>query len=172
MARTRIKICGITRPQDAIAAAHAGADATGMMLHAGAAPRRISLDLAKQILAALPPMVSAVGVFVDAPAQLIIDIAAALGLSYVQLHGNETPEQVAALGNLQVIKAIHLGDSGALDEWRDPPQHLRAFLLESGRGGSGIESDWQAIAAAVHDHPALAGRSLVAAGGLRPDNVA
>jgi phosphoribosylanthranilate isomerase len=173
VSRTRIKICGVTRPQDALAAANAGADAIGMILHADASPRQISIDIAKDIVSALPPMTSAIGVFVDAPSELIIETAGQLRLRCVQLHGNESPNLVAALGDLQVIKAIRLGAAEqSMDAWRNAPCQLRAILLESAPGGSGVESDWQRIAALLKRTEVLRSHKFVAAGGLTPDNVA
>src|ERR1700722_1039548 len=103
MSRTRIKICGITRAQDAVAAARLGADAIGMVLTPGLR-RSVSIDNAKQILAALPPFVTPVGLFVDAPPAEVAQTVAILRLRHVQLHGHETPDDVAALAGLRVIK--------------------------------------------------------------------
>src|SRR5580698_6716450 len=103
MHRTRIKICGITRPADAIAAAEAGADAVGMVLH-GKSKRLIDLGRAREIVLALPPFVTAVGLFVDAETRFMADTARSLGLAAVQLHGRETPETAAELAPLPVIK--------------------------------------------------------------------
>src|SRR5204863_7906337 len=105
MPRTRVKICGITRPDDAIAAAKYGADAIGVVLHPRA-PRNVSIEAAREILAALPPFVTPVLLFVDQPPQAVLDRAAALNVRHVQLHGEETPEEIAELAGLTVIKAI------------------------------------------------------------------
>src|SRR3954471_8377595 len=99
MWRTRIKFCGITRLEDALAAAELGADAIGLVLHADV-PRRITRELAKQIITALPPFVTPVGLFVDAPVESILETSDALGLRHVQLHGRETPAVVGALRGL------------------------------------------------------------------------
>src|SRR5437762_33057 len=104
VARTRVKICGVTRPQDAAAACRHGADAIGIILHP-ASPRNVPLDRARTILATLTPFVTPVGVFVDAPVQQILDTAAALGLGTVQLNGEHSPDDVAELAPLAVIKA-------------------------------------------------------------------
>src|SRR3954453_20759020 len=104
MHRTHIKICGITRSEDALAAADAGADAIGMILHADA-PRKISLDIAREIMKAIPSKVAPIGVFVDADTELILKTARDLRLQRVQLHGNEPPESVVALNDLVVTKA-------------------------------------------------------------------
>ena len=178
MHRTRVKICGVTRPEDAVAAARAGADAIGMIFYPPA-PRNISLDRARAILAALPPFVTPVGVFVNALAEELLDTAAQLGLRTVQLNGEESPDNVAELEGLQVIKAIRVGRSAAdeLQRWRTSrPGNLIGFVLEPAgtgqHGGSGVANDWAAIkaaqdAGAFRDLP-----PLIAAGGLTTATVA
>src|SRR4051794_27810544 len=105
MHRTRIKICGITRPPDAAAAVDAGADAIGMILHANA-PRKISAQTANEIIDEVPDEIDVVGVFVDASAELIVQMAGELELDQVQLHGNESPAIVKSLAGLTIVKAI------------------------------------------------------------------
>jgi phosphoribosylanthranilate isomerase len=176
MHRTRIKICGITRPDDALAAVHAGADAIGMILHANA-PRRISQEAARSSVNALPDEIETVGVFVDADPKLIVRMSGNLDLDQVQLHGTEPPEIVSALPGLTIIKAIRLDDrfNTEIARWRDAGG-VRALLLEAGggrhAGGNGIESDWNALAEALRGPGSIDRRRLVIAGGLRPDNVA
>lgn len=177
MHRTRIKICGITRAADAAVADACGADAIGIILHAHSA-RRIDLPTASAILQSLSPFLTPVGVFVDADPAFVAETARSLGLHHVQLHGSEPPEHVAALRDFRVIKAIRVSDSTAeeLCRWqRESTQqrlrNLTGFLLESGAGGSGMESQWDAIADLRHRRD-LARMHLIAAGGLRPDNVA
>jgi len=176
MHRTRIKICGITRPEDAAAAVDAGADAIGMILHANA-PRMISAAIANEIIDEVPDEVDVVGVFVDAPPDLIVQMADDLELDQVQLHGNEPPQIVESLAGLTIVKAIR-GQSGfdnELARWRDV-LGIRALLLETGRGahagGNGIESDWDALAALLSGPNPIDRRALIVAGGLRADNVA
>jgi phosphoribosylanthranilate isomerase len=167
MNRTRIKICGITRPHDARAAVDAGADAIGMILHANA-PRRISIEIARQIADAVPDEIEVVGVFVDADPALIVEMASELELDQVQLHGREPPEDLESLRDLTVIKAIH--DESEFSAWR-AAAGVRAFLFESGRGahagGNGIESDWDTLIPTGVERD-----RMIVAGGLRPDNVA
>ncbi len=182
MERTRIKICGIRRPQDALAAARAGADAIGLVFHPSS-QRNISIESAREILQALPPFVTAVGLFVDAGMQEVTQTATALGLRHVQLHGDETPDDVARLTRFSVIKAVRverdrLGQ--VLATWRQavqtlPLSHLRGLVLETGGtarpGGTGVVNDWQAVkrekeAGAFDGLP-----HLIAAGGLTPRNV-
>ena len=183
MSRTRIKICGITRPQDALAAAEHGADAIGLVFH-GPAPRNLSAKQAREILAVLPPFVTPVGLFVDQPPQVVLDTAAELNLRTVQLHGDEQPDEIAELSGLTVIKAVRIERDrirGTLDRWRaalalDELRNLRGIVLETGgtkeAGGTGVANDWALVrelkdAGAFDELP-----SIIAAGGLRPETVA
>ncbi|CAN5708342.1 phosphoribosylanthranilate isomerase [soil metagenome] len=176
MHRTRIKICGITRADDALAAVDAGADAIGMILHANA-PRKISMKSAEQIVGALPDETESVGVFVDAAAEFIVEAAKNLELDQVQLHGHESPEIVRSLGSLAIVKVIRQSDDWAtqIAHWKGLAG-VRAILLESGggpyAGGNGIEPDWDALAALLERPGAINRAALVVAGGLRSDNVA
>src|SRR5579863_9255424 len=107
----RVKICGITNWADAKIAIDAGADALGFNFYAKS-PRRISASHARQIIQRMPQTVSAVGVFVDAPAAEVIRTAKAAKLGIVQLHGDESPRTVARLAReLPVIKAFRVGPS-------------------------------------------------------------
>src|SRR5262245_16627812 len=144
MPRTRIKFCGMTRVEDALAAADTGADAIGLVLHADSA-RRVTRETAREIVDALPPFVTPVGLFVDASPQLIVELATDLGLRYLQLHGQEPPSLIASLRGWSIIKAVRVRRDQFeqdLAPWRDLP-HLRAILLETGSsnkaGGSGVE---------------------------------
>ena len=112
--RTRIKICGITRPEDAVAAADVGADAIGLVFHPSA-PRCVTIDRARQILSVLPAFVTPVGLFVDVAADHVREMAVGLGLRHVQLHGQESPELVAALDPLVVIKALRVERGAFVD---------------------------------------------------------
>jgi phosphoribosylanthranilate isomerase len=183
MSRVRIKICGITRVEDALAAARLGADAIGINFHPPSR-RAITVSTARQILSVLPPFVSAVGLFVNADAPTIRSTAADLHLSHVQLHGDESPQLVAQLRGLAVLKSIRADRrtlGAVLQTWREAIASLRldnlhGLLLETPHttlpGGTGVENDWSAI----HDHQ-IAGHfdglpPVIAAGGLTPDNVA
>ncbi len=177
MHRTRIKICGVTRPDDALVAANAGADAIGIVFHPPSR-RHVALDQARAIIGALPAFVTAVGLFVDEPAASILQTSQKLGLSTVQLHGNESPQKVAELliEGLKVIKAIRVTASLSeeMSRWIDHPP--TAFVLETAgttvAGGSGIPNDFQQIRDAL-DAGIFEGASpLIVAGGLTPDNVA
>src|SRR5687768_4108241 len=107
MRRTRIKICGVMRPEDAAAACLLGADALGMIFHP-ASPRNISIERARLVMEQVAPFVTPVGVFVHAPPAQVREVAATLGLRVVQLNGKEMPNEVALLAPLRVIKAIRV----------------------------------------------------------------
>jgi phosphoribosylanthranilate isomerase len=178
--RTRIKICGITSAQDALAAAKAGADAIGMIFYKPA-PRCISVETAREILEVLPPFVTPVGLFVDAGVAEIRETVEALGLRHVQLHGHEPPEIVAGLKDRIVLKALRVTAnlSAEILSWgtaitEQQLYHLRGFVLETagkGVGGMGVENDWDAIAKSLGSCGVEEGPSIIVAGGLRPENV-
>ena len=174
-----IKICGITRPEDAQAAARAGADAVGLNFYAKS-PRAIDVGRAAKIIAALPPGIAKVGLFVNAPPDGVCDTCDALGLDLIQLHGDEPPEYLAKLGGRPIMKAIRAAGADGLRTTVDYLAACRALgclprlvlldaPLNEGFGGSGKLADWS-LAKAYQ-----ANRSwppLVLAGGLRPQNVA
>ena len=173
--RTRIKFCGVTRPQDAAAAAAAGADAIGMVFYRRSG-RCVTVDQAWAIVAAVPPFVTPVGLFVDAPATEVIDVASRVGLGTVQLHGDEPPDVVAALPGLRVIKALkgHRASLPALlDRWRGVP--VAALLLDTAEGsepgGTGIANDWAGLLA-IRQAGGFDGLPpLIVAGGLTVESV-
>ncbi len=182
MALPRVKICGITSVADALVACAAGADAIGLVFHAPS-PRSVSLQQAGEIVRRLPPFVACVGLFVNAPVELMRSVAGELRLTHLQLHGEESPQVVAQLREYRVIKALPVR-AGLLAEdvriWRQAiEQHaldnLCALLLDSDsavRGGSGRENDWEQIAA-VEAAGGFAGMgAIILAGGLHSDNVA
>lgn len=182
MHRTRIKICGVCRPEDALLAARAGADAIGIVFHEPA-PRNVSLDRAREILAALPPFVTAVGLFVDAPVDKVLSTARRLGLRHVQLHGHEPPEIVRALQPLTVIKAIPVERNrfrATLQAWRDAITslaltNLAGLVLETAgagqAGGTGVANDWDAVHSAREAGNFEGLPAVIAAGGLTPESV-
>lgn len=163
-------------------AARAGVDAIGMVFYPKAR-RCISIDTAREIVWALPPFVTPVGLFVDQEIEEIRRIAGELRLRTIQLHGHEPPETVAALRDFAVLKAIRAAKdtlAAELDLWRETMaaldlHNLRGFVLETpsgGPGGTGIENDWETIAD-LQRRGAFDGLPpIIAAGGLRPDNVA
>jgi tryptophan synthase beta chain len=161
-----VKICGITREEDAKAAVALGASAVGFVFWPGS-PRAISAERALAIVDRLPPLVASVGVFVDAPTDEVRSMASRVGLSAVQLHGAETPEAAARAGP-RVIKAIRAdaGTEGALSEWPDSVTLLVDAADTQRHGGTGERADWAAAARMA------ARRPVILAGGLTPGNVA
>lgn len=175
----QIKICGVTRREDARRAAAAGADAIGLNFFSGS-KRCVSPAQAERIVAALPAGVAKVGVFVNAAAEDIFAVADALGLDWLQLHGDEQPEFLTQLEGGQVVKALRCGRVGVspLEEYvancfalnAAPAAVLVDALAASGEyGGTGELAPWNLLAG---PRPWLAGRPLILAGGLRPENVA
>lgn len=174
----QIKICGITRPEDAVAAADAGADAIGLNFYQNS-PRFVSVDQAQGILSVVPPGVVKVGVFVNATSCSVSAMAQRLGLDMVQLHGDESPEYLAELGGLKILRAFRCGPQGLvpvqsyLERCQEIGWMPRMVLCDAWQqgayGGTGLVVDW----AAVTNYTGSAGAPpLVLAGGLTPDNVA
>jgi phosphoribosylanthranilate isomerase len=160
-----IKICGITRAEDAALAVALGASALGFVFWPGS-PRAIDPHRARAIAASLPPFVTTVGVFVNQPAGFINSVSNLVGLGVVQLHGDEDPA-FAAVVKRPVLKAVNLpAGSAAINRWSD-----RSMLLVDAhdpvrRGGTGTTADWGLAAQLSRQRP------IVLAGGLTPDNVA
>jgi phosphoribosylanthranilate isomerase len=158
-----VKICGMTRVEDAMAAVDAGAGAIGFIFWP-ASPRFIDPHRARKIAAMLPPFVTAVGVFVNQPLDYVNGVSSLVRLGAVQLHGDETPAFAAAVTS-PVIKAMSLG-AGDVQAW---PAEVRLLLDVHDpvvRGGTGRTIDWTAAA------DVAAQRRILLAGGLTPDNVA
>lgn len=164
----QVKICGLTRPDEAVACAEAGADAVGLVFFPKS-PRHVSLDRAREISSALAPAVARVGVFVDFDFGGVKETAEACGLTGVQLHGRETPKMVERLRaqGLVVIKALF---ANRAPNFAAAVQYApSAFLAECAGGklpgGNAMAWDWGTAKALGQSHP------LVLAGGLDPDNV-
>ncbi len=161
-----VKICGITRPQDAERAVALGATAIGFIFWPSS-PRRVGLEAARSIGRLVPASVLKVGVFVDAPAAELARTVDEAGLDAVQLHGSESPDLVRGL-EARVIKAVALGSPDAeaqIAQWtgttllldaHDPVRH----------GGTGRVVDWDRAAGLARRH------EVILAGGLNPENVA
>ena len=163
----KVKVCGITSPEDARVAADAGADAVGLVF--AESPRRIGMERAREIAAALPEGILRVGVFVDAEPEEVLRISRQVGLDYAQLHGDENPETVAAIrdGGVGVIKALRVRDTASLREMvrYDADYILLDAYSEKVRGGTGTRFDW-ALAKAVRGYA-----NILVSGGLSPENV-
>jgi phosphoribosylanthranilate isomerase len=172
----RIKVCGLTRPEEAVSCARLGADWIGLNFHPGS-PRRVDPGSAAEIVAALPAETEAVGLFVDRPPREVADLADRLKLRIVQLHGQEPPEDLLALSSLTIVRAFRLGDAGSIAAMmaylhrcevlgRAPDAVLVDAYVAGRPGGTG-----QAIATDLLDQlPPLP--RLILAGGLTPENVA
>jgi phosphoribosylanthranilate isomerase len=160
----RVKICGITRTQDAVLAADLGAAAIGFVFWPRS-PRFVEPLRARDIVAALPPFVTPVGVFVDQPAGQVRDVAALVGLGAVQLNGGESLEYLRLIGR-PAIKAASVAQAQALrEDWPADVALLLDAVDDERRGGTGRTVDWAAAAVVA------AGRRIILAGGLRPENV-
>lgn len=166
-ARTRIKICGITRAQDALAAAAAGADAIGFVFYPPS-PRAVTPPVAATIARALPPFVTAVGLFVDATEDGVRSVLAAVPLGLLQFHGSETPEFCGRFGR-PYLKAVRIRPGTDLLQYEARYPAAAALLLDAYRpgvpGGTGETFDWNLIPAGMQ------GR-IVLSGGLTSANVA
>ena len=165
----KVKVCGMTNLEDALAAVEAGADALGFNFYT-LSSRYIALEAARVIIRELPASILCVGVFVneETPAA-VARMAAESGVGAVQLHGDESPEYCAALGDYQVIKALRVGKDFMPEVATRYP--ARSILLDAfsarARGGTGEMFDW-ALARRTRELVA----QLYLAGGLTPLNVA
>ena len=164
--RTRVKICGITRPQDAEFVTEMGADAIGLVFYS-ASPRAVTVAQASQIVASLPPFVSVVALFVNAAVSEVEACLASLPVDIVQFHGDESPDYCVQFG-LPYMKAIRMREDTDLKELAKQYHHASALLLDSYQagvpGGTGRVFDWSMID--TIDKP------IILAGGLTVDNVA
>lgn len=171
--RTRVKICGITTPAAALAAARAGVDAIGLVFYASS-PRAVSADEAAEIVAALPPFVSSVGLFVNAEPTLVEKVLARVPLDILQFHGDETPQYCASFG-IPWLKAIRVRPDTYIPRVMDDFRTARGILLDAWHdelyGGSGKTFDWELLRN-VEPGTADGTSRLILAGGLKPDNVA
>jgi phosphoribosylanthranilate isomerase len=165
----QVKVCGLTRVEEAVACAQAGARAVGCVFYAKS-PRCVTAATARAIRRALPPEVACVGVFVDEPFEGIMALAAQTGFTAVQLHGSEAPEVVERLRRegLFVIKALFADRAPVIEAASQ--YSASAFLVECGRGalpgGNAQEWDWSRAGPFAERHP------LILAGGLTPENAA
>jgi phosphoribosylanthranilate isomerase len=176
----RIKVCGVTSPDDAILAVEAGADAVGINFYRGS-PRFVPPNSAKRIVQALGKRATAVAVFVDEDPEKIAAVCHDLGIGIVQLSGREPAERVARI-RIPVIKAVHGQSESVLDTFRDYP--CKAFLLDAavpGKfGGTGLTLDWVSLGRRIggplvrfgRDGSSAPDRPWMLAGGLTPGNVA
>ena len=164
--KTAVKICGITRTADALAAARHGAHAIGLVFYRPS-PRYVDPDAAAAIVRALPPFITTVGLFVDAAEDDVREIAAATGVQLLQFHGAESAAFCASFG-LPYMKAVQVRQGVDLLQYARVFSGARALLLdafhEDLRGGTGDVFDWGLI-------PRELPLPIVLSGGLTPENV-
>jgi phosphoribosylanthranilate isomerase len=164
--RTRVKFCGITRVEDALAAVRLGADAIGLVFY-GASPRCVTPEQAQEITRVLPPFVTAVGLFVDVLEQQIHAAIESCGVQVLQFHGNQPAAAYAAFGR-PYIKAIRMAADVDLHVQQEAYPDAVGFLLDSYvsgmPGGSGETFDWRRI-------PRNLQKPVILAGGLTAQNV-
>ena len=162
-----VKICGITRVEDALVAAHAGAHAIGLIFYAGS-PRRVSHDIARRVIDALPPFVTPVALFVDATSADVERVVGEVKPQLLQFHGDETPEYCEGFG-MPYIKAAKVRQGVDLLQYARRYRSAKGLLLDAfvdgSHGGTGTTFDWSLI-------PDQLPLPLILAGGLNQDNVA
>jgi phosphoribosylanthranilate isomerase len=163
---TAVKICGITRVEDGLAAAHAGAHAIGLVFHPESA-RCVSQQAAARIVRELPPFVTTVALFVDAEPEAVRAVLRAVPVHLLQFHGAETPDYCAAFDR-PYLKAIRVKPGVDLLQYAARHAAAKGLLLDAftdgTHGGTGQSFDWSLI-------PARLPLPIVLAGGLTPDNV-
>jgi phosphoribosylanthranilate isomerase len=166
MTRTRIKICGITKAEDAAAAVAAGADAIGVIF--APSPRQVTIAQAAAVLAAVPPPVARVGVFVNASAEEVASAVSACRLTAVQFSGSESPEDCDTVP-VPVIKMVPIGMDFGLEGAEPYRDHVAALLLDTyaadKAGGTSQAFEWRSLGVVPGWAPSFV------AGGLTPDNV-
>lgn len=164
--RTRVKVCGITTADDARAAVSAGADALGVIL--APSKREVTIDEAVAIMSSVPPLISRIAVFVDAPEGFVREAITRLSLTAVQLHGGESPTFCASMP-VPVIKAMRVGerfDPAAIEPYHGSIAAVLLDTLVAGvDGGSGRAFAWERVPAMPDWAP------VIVAGGLTPVNV-
>ena len=169
--RTRVKICGITRVDDGVAAVREGADAIGVVFWRGT-PRCIDADLAREIVRALPPFVKVVGLFVDPARDEVQDALARVPLDALQFHGAEPADFCRSFGR-PYLKAIAVKPGIDLLEYAAHYDDAAALLFDAYAegdlpGGTGVAFDWSRLTGDVR---ARLSRPIVLSGGLDPSNV-
>ncbi|NLD13624.1 MAG: phosphoribosylanthranilate isomerase [Gammaproteobacteria bacterium] len=163
---TRVKICGITRLEDARVAAQAGADALGFVFY-GPSPRNVEPEQAGEMVRQLPAFVTSTGLFVDAERAFVEQVLAQVPLDLLQFHGDETPDYCESFGR-PYIKALRMQPGVDIAALAQSYQEARGILLDAWvpgvPGGTGTTFDWNSI-------PQALAKPLILAGGLDVDNV-
>lgn len=164
--RTRVKICGITRVEDALAASSAGADAIGLVFYAKS-PRAVVVEQAGAICAALPPFITTVGLFVNADAAEVETVLKSVPLDLLQFHGEESADYCRGFSR-PYIKAVRMADGVDLNAVASEHSAAQGLLVDSYQkgvpGGTGHTFDWAAI-------PDVLSKPVILAGGLSPQNI-
>ncbi|MFA5914841.1 MAG: phosphoribosylanthranilate isomerase [Burkholderiales bacterium] len=164
--RTRIKICGLTRIEDARAAVQLGVDAIGLVFYAPS-PRYVGLDQARAIIAAIPPFVTVVGLFVDPVRSEVESVLRRCSLNLLQFHGDESPEFCNGF-DLPYIKAARVRADADLVQYLTAYSAAQGWLLDAYHdrlyGGTGASFDWNLI-------PQGLPKPVILSGGLTPENV-
>lgn len=164
--RTRVKICGITRKQDAEICVKAGADAIGLVFYESS-PRAVEPKQAAEIIAGLPAFVTTVGLFVDASQDYINEVLSKVSLDCLQFHGNEDATHCEQFDR-PYIKAIRMAEGTDVEALAMHYASARALLLDSYiadvPGGTGQTFNWERV-------PDACSKAIILAGGLTPDNV-
>lgn len=166
MSVVRSKICGITRIEDALIAAEAGADAIGLVFYAKS-PRAVSIQQARDIVAALPAFVTTVGLFVNASREKLNDVLAGVALDLLQFHGDESPAECESYQR-PYIKALRVKPGDDIAQLAAPYAKARGILLDTYvpgvPGGTGAAFDWSLV-------PSGLLQPVILAGGLSAANV-
>jgi phosphoribosylanthranilate isomerase len=164
--RTRVKICGITRTEDALKAVSLGADALGLVFYP-ASPRYVEIEQAARITASLPAFTSVVGLFVNAGEATIREVLQRVPISLLQFHGDEEPLE-CEIYDRPYIKAIRMSSQVELNRIMASHPYAAGFLLDAfhadAKGGTGLAFDWDMIPPGLSD-------SIILAGGLEPANI-
>jgi phosphoribosylanthranilate isomerase len=167
ISRTRVKICGITRPEDGLMGAELGADAIGLVFYPPS-PRCVDVETAQRIVAVLPPFIAVVGLFVNPEPVAVRAVLESVRLDLLQFHGSEEPVDCEFFGK-PYLKAIPMGADADVRDYEQRFASATGLLLDSHggqkTGGTGQRFDWTRI-------PAERQKPLILAGGLHPGNVA
>jgi phosphoribosylanthranilate isomerase len=165
--RTRVKICGLTRTRDAVAAVRYGADAIGLVFHPGS-PRYVSTDQARRIARSVAPFVTVTGLFVNAGEDVIREVLDTVPLGLLQFHGSETNDDCRRYG-MPFIKSVAMRETTDLQARMADYPDAAGFLLDAWQprthGGGGERFNWELVPAGI-PYP------VILAGGLTPGNVA
>lgn len=164
---TRVKICGLTRPEDIDAAVASGADAIGLVFYEPS-PRSVSIAEARQLVERIPAFVTVTGLFVNPPRDLVDKVLAQVPLDLLQFHGDESAEFCASFGR-RWIKAIRVQQAGQIEKAFEEYRQASGLLVDAWDpkryGGTGKSFNWSLI-------PARRPLPLILAGGLSSANVA